>query len=255
MYVGQGLGIVDYTATGVRFRDQPSCLFADERAAAEQQCWAGATIRGLGGTTMPSGRLAGLDACDLKNLPLCPSTPSCMDIETAALIGGCISGSYTHDEHRTWCESYYGPLYYANSPLCGGAHLFPPVPACLDDNLVAGRAYCKDYGFTGPDPGMNALCWLAQKDLGWWHDLQAAPTCRSLEPPPAIPPIMPPPPTYEPPAPPPQPPPVPTLPDPVLPPSEPYHEESRMIGVGSILLLLAAAGGGYYAYRRYRGRA
>jgi hypothetical protein len=188
------------------------------------------------------GRFAGRLACSVKDLPLCPSSPTCLDDDTAWAIAGCIAKSYMHDEHRAWCEGGLGPLFYAQADFCTPEHL-PQQPSCLDAQAAADRDYCRSHGAEGPDPTKNALCWLAMHDSAWWSQYNNVKTCAetATPPPPPAPPPAPPAPT-----------PTYTAPPAPLPPPEPHPDKrsTATMGVFGVLGLIAVGGTGYYLWQR-----
>jgi hypothetical protein len=270
MYAGDGLGLVDYTPTGVRFGVAiPTCMTQDEKNAANLICYAYTVqqnekpIRGVGQSDilftgaqvqqmeesyaaqqvspyMPAdSRFAGQLACAVKDTPLCPTAPTCMDDATAWAVAGCIAKQYAGTEHQQWCEGGLGPLFYAQAPFCTPQNL-PPVPSCLDEQSATGRDYCRAHpGADGPDPTLNALCWLGMHDSNWWSQYNNAPTCQVAQTPPPPQPI---------PAPPPPPPEV--LAPPPLPPPPPEKRSTATMGIFGILGLVAAGGAGYYMWQK-----
>lgn len=241
-----GLGIVDYHPQGVRFEAElPTCLFPDEKQEAVSKC-SGPQLRGLGlqtGTRAPTlmgpGRLQGIPACDVADLPLCPET-ECLDIATAWAVSGCIAEHYANPEHAAWCKTL--PAYaVAQLPYCDpGA--FPPVPDCLDEEQGNLRDYCAAHGVEGPDKTLNGVCYLLTHHPDW-SMLTARPRCSEVgEPePPRTQTAVPPPPSEE---------------ELLAPPPKEEEEDEEMsmamVGVGGVLLLLAVAGGGYYLYRKQK---
>jgi hypothetical protein len=191
-----------------------------------------------------TGRLAGLNPCDLMDLPVCP-TPQCLDQYTAGLVADCIAGKQSNPDLD--CGSLYT---YALSqlPFCGAGGWLPPIPSCWDPPAAALRDYCKAYpGIDGPDKGANAACYLATHDPQYRSWVMNRPACADV----AHPPQMLDPTHREP---------------PVAPPPDGgggdggtvpgsgggTSQASSSMGMLGILALLAVGGGGYYMYRRYK---
>lgn len=61
-------------------------------------------------------------------------------------------------------------------PLCPG-ETPPPLPSCADADALKGIAYCDQYGASGPNAPLNALCWFAQKYPSWYASMKALPEC------------------------------------------------------------------------------
>jgi hypothetical protein len=235
----QGLGLVmETTPTGLRFVPTIMCVSQAERNEALSKCDFVTEIRGIGGVRDPAmtGRLAGVPACTVKNMPVCP-TPTCLDQFTAQAVAEAIAGTGSHPE----LESNGLMLYaLANLPYCKSVPL-PPIPACLTPDLAAARDYCVTNGQGGTDKAKKAMCWAAMRDPVWWGTLKGTPACPPPPPPAAyVPPVSTP--AYVPPA-----DEIPTTEYEYVPPEK---TEASMAGMWGILALLAVGGGGYYMYRR-----
>jgi len=249
-----GLGLLEWTGTGVKFVSTPTCVTQGELDEAFAKC-PYHEIRGLGvqhgqrADAPMSGRLSAFSPCAIADLPVCPA-PKCIDEYTAGLIAACIAGTQSNPDFD--CTSLYT---YALSqlPYCSRPGVLQPVPGCLSKDLIAARDYCSTYpAFNGPNKTMNAICWMAKHDQSYWAQMMAAQPCytQAYVPPaptPAAPPAYTPPaytpPAYTPPA---------YTPPAYTPPAytPPEKTEASMAGMWGILALLAAAGGGYYMYRR-----
>jgi hypothetical protein len=229
----QGLGLVmETTPTGLRFVPTIMCVSAAEHAEALSKCDFVTEIRGIGGVRDPAmtGRLAGVPACTVKNMPVCP-TPTCLDQFTAQAVAEAIAGTGSHPE----LESNGLMLYaLANLPYCKSVPL-PPIPACLTPDLAGARDYCVANGQGGTDKAKKAMCWAAMRDPTWWGTLKGTPAC----PPPVV--VVPPLPDELPPV----------VDDEPIPPDD-GSSEASMVGMWGILAALAVAGGGYYMWRRYK---
>jgi hypothetical protein len=275
---GSGLGLFDPTASGIAVRSAPTCITPQEKTEAQGKCQT-MSIHGLGQTATRSspmsGRLAGLSACDVVNLPLCP-TPKCIDEFTMEAIVDCMAGQSSVPGID--CSDPATQLYlYALSqlPYCSRPEALQQLPTCLSPELLSIENYCLAHpNWQGPDKLKNAACWAAMHDPTYWNGFRNLLVCapktpvlhtapqRPPAPPPAAPPrVAPPKPpvlhTMAPPPPAAPPPPMapPDLEEPPLPPVAPPASETRssqMMGVWGILALLAVGGGGYYLYRRYK---
>lgn len=241
-----GLGVMSTSATGISSSGFPTCITEEEKAEAHSKC-AVSVLRGIGATTRTQmgqmlGRLAGLNPCDLMDLPVCP-TPQCLDQYTASLITDCIAGKQSNPDLD--CGSLYT---YALSqlPFCGGGSWLPPIPSCWDPQAAALRDYCKAYpGINGPDKQANAACYAATHDPQYRSWVMNTPACADQ-------------------------PHAPQMLDPVRrPPAAPppadgggggggggggatTTSQASSMGMLGILALLAVGGGGYYMYRRYK---
>lgn len=237
MYQTQGLGYWQFGERGFVISQTPTCLTAEQKQEAIRACPDESQIRGLGaaGRAM-SGRLSAFSACDLRDLPVCP-TPRCIDRQTSDLIAGCIAGRPSSEID---CNSLH---VYALSqlPLCERST--QPIPSCLEPELDSRLDYCRTYndrGQVGPDKLQNAMCWVLGKDPAWWGQLKSRPVCAPGAAPTPLPPTP-----YGPDG--------GGGPDLSFPPTDDESSRMSMMGVGGILLLLAAAGGGYYLYRKRKG--
>jgi hypothetical protein len=273
---GMGLGVLEPTAQGLAIRSRPTCLTVDEVREASLKCQE-TSLHGLGQiarrpTGVMTGRLAGMNPCDVIDLPPC-AVPKCLDQTTVGLISGCmVNGAAPGiDCKDPWTG--LALLYLSTLPFCSTPTV--TVPTCLTPEQRTIRDYCKRYpGFNGPNGQQNLFCWAGQKVPVFWKSFMSVPACAPPAPPPgpprtpAPPPVQAPPrgpspgwtpPVMKPPPPPPPPPPVHTAP-PAPPPAEivpppaeePEHRESAMMGMWGILALVAVGGGGYYLYRRYK---
>jgi len=244
-----GLGVMSTSATGISSSGFPTCITAEEKAEAHSKC-AVSVLRGIGATTRTQtgqmlGRLAGLNPCDLMDLPVCP-TPQCLDQYTASLITDCIAGRQSNPDLD--CTSLYT---YALSqlPFCGGGSWLPPIPSCWDPQAAALRDYCKAYpGINGPDKQANAACYAATHDPQYRSWVMNTPACADQ---PRGPQML-----------------DPVHRTPAAPPSDggggagpdagggggggTTTSEASSMGMLGILALLAVGGGGYYMYRKYK---
>jgi hypothetical protein len=231
-----GLGLLEWTGTGVRSVGTPTCVTQGELAEAQAKCPPEyhKRLSGLGLTpTGPmSGRLSPFSACAVAALPVCPA-PKCIDQYTAGLIAACVAGTSTNPDLD--CSSLYA---YALSqlPYCPGASGLQPVPRCLSPELLALRDYCASTNGNGANKGMNAVCWAAMHDPSYWAQAMAAKPCYAQA---YVPPVTSAPEST------PQ-----SLPEEPTDMYVPEKQEASMAGTWGILALLAVAGGGYYMYRR-----
>lgn len=137
---------------------------------------------------------------------LMQSAPACLDTNTALAMMACIANPTAE------CEPMLDPNYL-NLPLCPGSTP-PPVPGCKDDALADAISYCEKYagsGYGGENAEMNALCWLASKNPGWYSQVKALPACAGSN-------------------------------------TETEEKKKKTLMIGGIVLLLLAAGGTAYYF-------
>ncbi len=120
-------------------------------------------------------------APDQRSVPITPSAgggppamvaataPACLNTDMALAMMACIANPTPE------CLPMLDPNYL-NLELCPG-QTPPPVPQCMDQQLADGISYCEQYGYAGANKEMNALCWLASKNPGWYDQVSALPPC------------------------------------------------------------------------------
>ncbi len=216
-----------------------ACVTPEERALAQEVC-RGAVLRGLGQASRypewDASRWADVEPCDVADLPDCP----CVGKDDVIPIGGCLAGTtpegWPADLHDRWCAQTGAGIML--NGYCPGNPV-PPVPDCLTQEHIEGVSYCNRYGFAGPNPLVNALCWAAISS-GTLGTYARRPACSAAEPPPsAAPPRQP---TTTGPGP---------TPTPTDDGGEPADDEQGSLMVpGLILLAVVGAGAAYYFSQR-----